>query len=314
MPAASVSETYYYRVYGLSLNSALPLPELTLREAAEEVSEGLCDVQVRLSEGPPVPSDATIVGIGVWTQDGDVWIDYVGVVKYFVHNGCEIIVETEPEVDERIIRLYLLNVCLAVILHQRGFLTLHAGAVAINNSVVAFLGFSGEGKSTITAALHNRGYALVSDDVVAIEMSNPQCPWVFSGFGQLKLFPEVALSLGHDALAMPLLHPELKKVSHRVAEQFGQTPLRLATLYILADGDELGIETLKPQEALVELLRHSYAIRLADLVDPSTHFRRCAALIPSVRIARLTRPRDLSQLAAVAALVEQDIKQTGNTQ
>jgi len=302
----AVNVSYHYRVYGLSLDSPLPLPELTPREKAAEGNTVACDVQVLAGKVPPVPSDAQVVGIGVWTRDGDVWIDYVGVVKYFVHDGQKIIVEPEPEVEARVIRLYLLNVCLAVILHQRGFLALHAGAVAMKGGVVGFLGYTGMGKSTVTAALHSQGHALISDDVVAIDMNDPQGPWVYSGFGQLKLFPEVAEALGHNTQWMPLLHPELTKVGHRVAELFGQRPLRLATLYVLADGDEVTIDTLKPQEALVELIRHSYAIRLADLVDPSAHFRQCAALISLVRISRLTRPRDLTQLAVVASLVEQD--------
>ena len=77
--------------------------------------------------------------------------------------GEEVIVQigyVEPP-----LRTFLLGPALAVLLHQRGRLVLHAGAVAVNGRVAAFLGGPSWGKSTTTAALDRRGHGIMADDV-----------------------------------------------------------------------------------------------------------------------------------------------------
>ena len=59
-----------------------------------------------------------------------------------------------------------------MLLQQRGYLVLHASAVAAGGTAVAFLGHAGWGKSTTAAALYAQGYGLVTDDVLAVEMSS----------------------------------------------------------------------------------------------------------------------------------------------
>lgn len=54
----------------------------------------------------------------------------------------------------------------------RGYEVLHASAVALGGSAVAFLGASGTGKTTLATRIVARGAALVTDDVLAIEVSD----------------------------------------------------------------------------------------------------------------------------------------------
>ena len=90
-----------------------------------------------------------------------------GVARYLVREGREIVVERAGN-DDGAVTAFLLGSVLAACLQQRGILTLHASAMATDDGAVLFAGHSGVGKSTLMAALTERGYAMLSDDVTGI--------------------------------------------------------------------------------------------------------------------------------------------------
>jgi hypothetical protein len=238
---------------------------------------------------------------------GEIIFFWEGVGRFVARGGCEIVVDPAPEVDERVLRSFILGSVLAMILHQRGRLVLHASAVAVDGAAVAFLGGSGWGKSTTAAALHTRGHRVVADDVMAVQES-AGCPAVCPGFPQIKLWPEAVISLGDDVNRLPRLHPLLEKRVRRVTDGFSQNPLPLGQVYVLTFGETQEIEPLRPQEALVELVRHSYLTHLLrPLGEASSHFLQCASLVKNVSIYRLKRPRSLRELSDLAQLVEENL-------
>ena len=129
---------------------------------------------------------------------------------------------------------------------------------------------------------------------------------VAPGFPRLKLWPDSAVALGCDPKAMPQLHPKLEKRARSVNRGFPSAPLPLKQIYVLAEGSALGIERLQPQEALVELIRHTYGIRLLQNTRPPSHLQQYAAVVNAVPVCRLTVPRNLSLLPDLARLVEED--------
>lgn len=52
----------------------------------------------------------------------------------------------------------------------QGRVTLHASAVASDNSVIAFIGESSAGKSTWAASLHKLGFAIICDDLLPVRL------------------------------------------------------------------------------------------------------------------------------------------------
>jgi hypothetical protein len=88
----------------------------------------------------------------------------------------------------------------------------------------------------------------------------------------------------------------------------------LRRIYLLGEGPGLEIAPLRPQEALIGLMPHWYGFRFGDRLlqvgDAAVrHFRQCAALANSIRVHRLTRPRQLGALGDVVRLVEEDLAQ-----
>lgn len=289
-----------YLAYGLGIHSALPLPELTAAEAAE-------DVVVRLGRVEHLSSEATGTGTCLYATAEEVCLFWEAVGLFMVRRGREIIVDPAPGVEERVLRLFLLGPALAILLHQRGLLTLHASAVAVGRGAVVFLGGPGWGKSTTAAAFYAKGYGIMADDVVAFNSNGAERPTVLPGFPQLKLWPDVVVSLGDVPEALPRLHPRLEKCAFSVTNGFSGVPLPLSRIYVLAEGDRQAVEPLHPQEAFVELVRHSYCARLLPTTGASSHFFQCASFVRDVPVRRLKRSRSLQELPDNVRIVEEDL-------
>jgi hypothetical protein len=235
---------HHYVAYGLKVRSAVPLPELTLVPAAGGAEAGDV-VVVRLGPVSRMPTTLDAAGFGFWS-DGDEAchvLDKVG--AFLVRGGREIVVDAAPGVEDRVLRLSILGPALALLLHQRGLLVLHASVVARGSEALAVLGKNGWGKSTIAAALHAKGYDLVADDVAAIDIDR-HGPRVLAGFPQVKLWPEAATLLGDRPETLPLLHPSFDKRGWRAARGFSLEPRRLEHVYVIAPGPTPAIEPLGP--------------------------------------------------------------------
>jgi hypothetical protein len=292
-----------YVAYGLGLHSEIALPEL---EAGGESY----DVVVRLGGYVPPPEIERPVSF-TFEDAETVCIRSKMAGEFRVHGGREIVIKPTAEADENLLRLFVLGPALAMLLYQRGLLVLHASAVTVGDGAVAFLGYSGRGKSTTAAALHSRGHRVVADDVVAVTTAAPDRPTVWPGFAQLKLWPEVVGRLGAKPESLTRLHHTFDKRARRVAESFSPEPLPLNRLYVLAEADSYRAELLSPQDAVIELVRHSYGVRLLSTLPGGQHFSRCAHLAKRMPVYRLHRPRRLDELATLAEFVEQDAPGAG---
>ena len=76
---------------------------------------------------------------------------------------------------------------MGIILMQRKILPLHGSAVAIDGKAYAFIGESGAGKSTLAAAFMNKGYELMTDDIVAISFKHNEIPIVTPAYASKTL-------------------------------------------------------------------------------------------------------------------------------
>jgi hypothetical protein len=286
--------------YGLRARSAIPLPELPR-------SRGRPDIDIRL--GPVAAPPATIT-LDRLTRVAGTGRDTVflrdGVGAFRLRDGEEITADPARGADPRVVRAHILGPMIALLLHQRGRLVLHASAVNVSGRAVAFLGGSGWGKSTIAAALYRRGHALVTDDVLVLELG-PDGAVAFPGIPQLKLWPDALRALGDDPTLLPSLHGGTAKRSRAARRRFTGLPIPLGRIYILAGRGRPSTPRLHARQATVELIRHTYTARLLGHLDPVPHLRLCAALANMLPVARLGVPRSLARLDDVARTVEEDV-------
>ena len=257
-------------------------------------------------------------------ETGRFQIVFSKVGRFTVTGGRHVLLEPVPGTQPALWRLPLLGSVMALLLEQRAFFVLHAGAIQIGDGAAAFLGEKGQGKSTLNASLARAGFALFSDDVVALNWEgNSGFPSVWPGFSQIKLVPDAVSAVLPGALEdWPAVTPGVAEVDKRAfCAPLAQQVLPLRDLFILAskptmesslkseeiDGG-ISISRLAPQQAFARLLPHTYGARFSDfyLKDErkKTHFSACARLVRECRVWELARRRDLSLLpATIAAIV-----------
>jgi hypothetical protein len=294
-----------YAAYGLGIHSTFQLPELPVAACPER------DVLIRHGRVGQVGVKAGCRDNRYDIAPQEARICWQGYGAYLVRAGREIVVEPDPNAADSTIRVPLLGMCLALLLVQRGLLVLHASAVSLAGGAVAFVGEKGHGKSTMAATLFGRGHPLITDDVLAIDDSNPTgAALVWPAYPQFKLLPEsVVAALGEDPNALSRLAPLYDKLTRGASERFASEPLPLRAVYVLAGGPTPTTRPLSLQDATIQVIANSLAGRYGSFLlrggDAAAHLRRCAALVRRVRVERLERPLSLSLLPRVAELVEQ---------
>ncbi|MGH7767348.1 MAG: serine kinase [Candidatus Binatia bacterium] len=294
---------FCYTAYGLGIHSFLPLPELV-------AGNGKADVIFQPGKVNGANLQALDELRSFKATSTEACYSMEGVGRFLVRAGKEVVVDPSPGADERTIRLCLLGPVAGLLLHQRGWLTLHASAVAVGGNAVAFIGGQGWGKSTLAAAFHVRGHGMLADDVTAIQTDSDH-PVVLPAFPQLKLWPNSIVALGDAPESLPVVHPDLTKRAFRVTSGFAHAPLPLKRIYVLALGERVEIESLSPQEGLVELIGHSYAARfgkeLLQATGMATHFKQCARVVQNTSVFRFRRPASLSVLDEHVSLLTKDL-------
>jgi hypothetical protein len=308
------SALYRYTAYGLTIDSDVPLPELlpvearSARNPVPALSRHDHNVEIRLGRVDRSSAHTPLGGNVQWARPRDICLHYPEVGSYHIVDGRRITIDLTPDADDRAVRLYLLGPVLGILLHQRDLLVIHASAVSVDGRVAVFAAEKGEGKSTLAAAMHARGHKLVTDDLLPVDLTDPNCLLVQPGFPQLKLMPEAAAQLTDDPESLPRLHPDYDKRATPVSDLVNEQ-LPLSRIFILETADDDAIETIAPQQRFIELVRHSYlAVLLGATGEGAHHFRQVVTLAAHVPVLKLKRRRSLEALAHHVTMIENEFR------
>ncbi len=176
----------------------------------------------------------------------------------------------------------LLGPALVLALAMQGIWSLHASAVMLQGRLVAFLGESGQGKSTLAGYLASTGWELVADDILPVT-------WEASGVLAWPRFPQLKL----PAASQPGLHlPE-------------QIPLdEIFVLVPIPRSSNPEVLPLSPGEAAKALLSHTAGTRLFTRELLGNHLEFCTRAAGRLRARRLAYPLHREALALVKDLLE----------
>lgn len=301
-PMAKAGKPHFYRAFGLIISSELALPEL------EPADPGPADLTIRLARtGRPAPTVGATFEFGTDEQ----YLAWNGAGAFLIRGTGEIDIEPATGADHRLLALPLLGPVMAMLLHLRGKLVLHASAVVAGNGGAIFLGDKRAGKSTTAAALVRAGHRLLTDDVVAIDPRKTGDQTILPGYPQIKLARDSADAVAIEAVVEAALHPAIDKRQHRLTGGFSRHGIPAARVYVIQRGAEASVAALPVQAALVALIRFSYATRFETAAlkgaTAALHLRHCAELAQSVGVRRLVVPAGLDRLHELVRLVERDV-------
>ena len=297
------AKTFNYLLFGLHVQSELELPELVTAR-----SLGDCDIEIALGHIAEGPRDA-----GLHVVDDGLLFVAPDAARYKIVGGQRMIVEPNPGVPERNVRLYLLGSAFGALLHQRGMLPLHANAIEIDGKAVAFMGESGAGKSTIAAWFHDQGYRILADDVCVLSACDSGRPSVAPGLPRLRLWREAMGRTGRDASLYPRSFegdPKYDKFDVAVQEKgFGREPLILDRVYLLDRADEFRIERIAGLGVAEALFAHTYRGGFVSAASGAQlHWEQVMALAQSVPIYRVERRWGLDRLSTEAEQIIQHVR------
>ncbi|RST72535.1 aldolase [Siminovitchia acidinfaciens] len=284
-------KTDHYKAFGLCIKSAIHLPELQEVPSLPDPKD--IDIVVELEELSEQWHETLDTNRYFSVQENAVLFHVPETAIYRIEKGEKITVSPFPETHLDHTRLYLLGTCMGVILMQRKILPLHGSAVVIDGQAYAIIGDSGAGKSTLAYAFLKKGYQLISDDVIPVNLSKDGIPFVTPAYPQQKLWEESlqAFNMESDDLR-PIIERE-KKFAVPVDSQFAKQPIQLAGIYELIKTSD-GPLTVTPITNLMRfqtLFNHTYRnFLLSRLGLMEWHFQITAKIIQSTGLYQLRRP------------------------
>ena len=290
----------FYRAYGLCVCSAVPLPFNSLPLPPQDV-----DVTVRLGAVPVELPGRDTVRSAMWQARPDAFLMEVeGVARYLVEGGRNVTVAPLGG-DDADVAAFLANTPFTVLLQRRGVLTLHGASVATDQGAVLLLGRSGIGKSSLAAALVERGSPLIADDVTGIAIADERV---------LALPASTSLRLWADTLEQMRWRGRGESRMRRGVEKYlvaaqrsCAEPMPVRTVFVLtaSASNVIGIEPVSERDALSLLWSNTHRRYAMDAIGKGrTRFRAVAAMAHRVPVALVTRPHHPFLLDALADRIQ----------
>ena len=192
-----------------------------------------------------------------------------------------------------------LNQVLPLALSRQGRLMLHASAVAFDGIGIAFTGESGRGKSTLAASFATTGARFLTDDGLQLGWLDGQCQ-IKPSHPSVRLWEDSQEALIQQAveLAPAVEYTTKARLLAGDTMVFCDQPQPLKRIYFLGEGvaSSLMIEVVRPAEALVELVRHSFLLDIEEKELLAWHFDELVRLAELSIYYRIDYPRRYEDL------------------
>lgn len=279
-----------YKAFGFSVISEIPLPELP---HVENIVDSI-DIEVKIEDLTKKWLELSDEQNAFVIKENLVMFQVPNIATFSIKEGKKISVSLLRENDEDVIRLYILGTCMGAILMQRKIFPLHGSAVAINGKAYAFVGNSGAGKSTTASALLNHGYQLLSDDVIAISLSQDESiPFVTPSYPQQKLWQDSLTILGMESNDYRPIYGREDKYCIPVSSKFLSEQIPLAGVFELkkTENKEFEICQINSLKRFYTLYYNTYQncfIQNLGLMD--WHFNTTVKIVDKIDIYQIHRP------------------------
>lgn len=300
---------FLYRAYGLTIDSDLQIPELVPVETSG-ACHGTDHVRITTGDLPRhLNEPISRSSIHETTRD-ELLLRIAGVGEYLIARGNSITVRPDERSTPHEVRVFLLGTGMGALLHQRGFLVLHASGIGTDRGGVIFAGPSGAGKSTLLGELLRRGHRMMVDDVCAVQLDEHGTPIIIPSYPRTRVWADAAAQLDVDTKGLERTRPDMEKFERQVPEQFWGEPAGLRRIYRLTPrrDDVFELVELGPVEAFSAVLENTYRSILLDGFDlRSHHFSLASAVARDVRVVRVERPSQGFRVTELADIILDDL-------
>ncbi|MGM8364875.1 aldolase [Virgibacillus sp. W0181] len=300
---------YIYKAFGLTIASEFYLPELVAAENRSTV-DLVIEKRNLTSVWEKVKQDEKRFLV----HDNICYFEVPGLAIYSIEDGKRICVTPLMDAEEDRIRIYLLSSCMAAVLIQRQILPMHGSAIEIDGKAYGIVGRSGAGKSTIASAFLQKGFRLISDDLLPITFTEANTPVITPAFPHQKLWEESLHNYELDTNHYQPLVRNGRKYAIPVNQQFVNQPLPLHGIIELVKTEEPSIDwnPVNKFERLRLLYKHTFRKSILfqyDLIE--WHFEAMSKLSNQITIHQIKRPTNRFTPYELADIVLHHIKTGG---
>lgn len=291
--------SYFYKAYGLTIASSIPLPPL------QPIAPAPADVQIwqesllNTPDGEPTKIfRAGIQAAFAQTEPGQDWLLWKPLVHFKAIQGQSLIVDT-TSTDEDAIALFTMSEAIGLLLFQRGYFLLHGSAIRLQNKGIVFLGEPGAGKSTTVAAFAQRHRQVISDDLVCIRLNEAGEPMLVPAFPQIKIWGKAIAGLQIPQADLTPVREGVDKFSWHDTAHFDAQEVPLQRIYVLTkpDSEHSGATPIPAFQAPIELVSY---FPLADAMLQGqalkAYFEKSVAIAQTVPMQKMSRPADFEKL------------------
>lgn len=285
-------KAFTYTGFGINIVSEMRLPELTevkFQSGSPDVSVEIHNLSKEWNEFDPESRKKFVV------KNKDIMFEVPETAIFSIQEGKRIVVSPLIGAEEDKIRLYILGTCMGAVLIQKKILPLHGSAIAINGKAYAFIGDSGAGKSTLAAAMINKGYLLMSDDVIPVSLSKENIPYVTPTYPQQKLWQESLNHFGMETVQYRSLFERETKFAVPVNTNFTTKPLPLAGVFelVIANNKNVVIQKVESLERFRTVYNHTFRnFLISRLGLQDWHFLESARILNQIKMYKLQRPME----------------------
>lgn len=303
-----------YALYGLTLQSAVPLPCPSVDQPLASPDAVLVECGVAEIAQACNQEQISFQEEGFWRcsifADGSAHVVWKEHFEFVVSAGAEQVLWRKlQQVPDEVFFTYFLGQVLSYCLLARGIEPLHATAIQVGDQAIAFLGDSGAGKSTLAATFLEKGYTLLTDDVLALEFRGDSV-WVRPGIARVKLNPDSADAVFSGRRSIPMNSFTTKMIFALNNSQHASREVPLRALYVLPQKpgkSRIMIRRLSGRASFLPIVQNTFNDTVLHPDRLKQQFAFAARLAGLVPIQRLSYPRRLDKLPAVADAILADL-------
>ena len=220
----------------------------------------------------------------------------------------EILVDCHP--SDAQVRPFVMAKPLSLCLELNGLVVLHAASCLIGDQLIALMGPSLAGKTSLSLALREYGHHIHTDDVIVLDPTDESFT-VASGPIWSKVWPDTAERFVPDFYQSPLVTTATTK--RMVARSRVHDAAKLAHLFALertVDVDDVEIVPLAPAKALVSLVTMTHLAEIEVMLpNRAARMALLATLVDQIEVHQLRYPTGFDHLPKVVSLLDRYVSQ-----
>lgn len=292
--------TYHYLANGIPIES-----ELEFKELPETFDKPI--ILIKYGKTPKNIKNIIYRGATSFAGGNEYLLRVNNVATYYLEkkgNRFFITIQPEKDVLENELRIFVLSSIMGAVAHMQGFFPLHASGVNIGGKAFLFCGASGIGKSTLCAALYQKGYPFITDNLANLFSNQKGDLMVYPSYNHIRLWSDSIKELKEFENDGVKMREEIEKYNMLLTASLPSQPITVGGIFILRKSfdSDISMELISGRVKSDMLVSNTFRIKLLNAIgDQKEYFKILNIAANKVPILKLQRPisqfrlSDLSQ-------------------